>query len=113
MTDSDSASDFFSRVWEVVDAIPYGRVTTYGHIAEYLGTRSSARAVGWALNKSAGTGLPAHRVVNRFGALSGKMHFEGLHVMEERLRSEGITFTDEGCVDLERHLWVPGEEVGE
>lgn len=104
---SKSESDFFTRVWEVVEQIPFGRVTTYGHIAEHLGTRSSARAVGWALNKSTAAGIPAHRVVNRFGALTGKRHFEGPHVMEERLRSEGVTFTEDGCVDLQRHLWIP------
>jgi methylated-DNA-protein-cysteine methyltransferase related protein len=102
-------TDFFERVFEVVEQIPYGRVTTYGHIAEFLGTRQSARAVGWALNSAAGTPMPCHRVVNRFGALSGKRHFEGPHVMEERLRSEGITMLEDGCVDLERHLWIPGE----
>lgn len=105
-----SDADFFSRVHDVVAEIPYGRVTTYGHIAEYLGVRSAARTVGWALNGAGGTGLPAHRVVNRFGALTGKRHFEGPHVMEERLRSEGVTFTEDGCVDLEKHLWIPGRE---
>lgn len=102
-------ADFFDRVWDVVAQIPIGRVTTYGHIAEYLGTRSAARTVGWALNAAAGTPLPCHRVVNRFGGLSGKRHFEGPYVMEERLRSEGITFTEDGCVDLEKHLWSPSE----
>lgn len=102
--------DFFTRVWEVVACIPYGRVTTYGHIAEYLGLRSAARTVGWALNSAAVAGLPAHRVVNRFGALTGKRHFEGPDVMEERLRSEGIQFTGDGCVDLSRHLWIPGTD---
>jgi len=105
---SEDRDDFFSRVWEVVAEIPYGRVTTYGHIAEYLGTRSSVRTVGWALNAAAGTHLPCHRVVNRFGALSGSRHFEGPYVMEERLQYEGVTFTDEGHVDLDRHLWIPG-----
>ncbi len=104
-------SDFFTRVWEVVAQIPYGRVTTYGHIARYLGLGSSARTVGWALNGAGSAGLPCHRVVNRFGALSGKLHFEGPDVMEERLRSEGVAFTDDGCVDLERHLWIPAEEL--
>lgn len=104
---SDQKSDFFDRVWDVVAKIPPGKVTTYGHIAEYLGVRSAARTVGWALNAAAGTHLPCHRVVNRFGALSGKRHFETPHVMEERLRGEGIEFDDEGCVDLARHLWVP------
>lgn len=111
MTKQGESDDFFSRVWAVVEEIPFGRVTTYGHIAEYLGARSSSRAVGWALNKSAGSGLPAHRVVNRFGGLSGKRHFEGPHVMEERLLSEGVEFTDDGCVNLDRHLWIPGSDL--
>ena len=103
--------DFFDRVWDVVEDIPYGRVTTYGHIAEFLGTRSAARTVGWALNGAGGKGLPCHRVVNRFGALSGSRHFEGPQVMEERLKSEGVTFTEDGCVDIRRHLWIPGRRV--
>jgi len=101
--------DFFERVWAVVARIPPGKVTTYGDIAEYLGTRSAARTVGWALKAAVGRGLPCHRVVNRFGALTGKRHFEGPHVMEERLRSEGIGFTDDGRVRLDEHRWVPGE----
>lgn len=104
---STDRSDFFERVWEVVARIPSGRVTTYGHIAEHLGSRSAARTVGWALNAAAGTDLPCHRVVNRFGALSGSRHFEGPHVMEERLRSEGVAFDEEGCVVLDQHLWDP------
>lgn len=106
-----SNSDFFDRVWDVVAQIPEGRVTTYGHIAEYLGPRSAARTVGWAMSAAAGTPLPCHRVVNRFGALSGRLHFEGPDVMEERLRGEGIIFGDDGCVDLDRHLWIPAEEL--
>jgi len=102
--------DFFARVWEVVARIPPGRVTTYGHIAEYLGTRSAARTVGWALNAAAGSNLPCHRVVNRRGELTGRMHFEGPFVMEERLRSEGVTFTEDGRVNLSRHLWIPGQD---
>lgn len=101
------SEDFFERVWAVVGRIPYGKVTTYGHIAGHLGVRSAARTVGWALNAAAGTELPCHRVVNRYGGLSGKRHFEGPHVMEERLRSEGVTFDDDGCVVLEEHLWDP------
>ena len=104
-------SDFFDRVWEVVAKIPEGRVTTYGHIAEYLGTKSAARTVGWAMNAAAGTPLPCHRVVNRYGALSGRLHFEGPYVMEERLRGEGVAFTEDGCVDLRKHLWIPSEEL--
>jgi alkylated DNA nucleotide flippase Atl1 len=106
---------FFERVWDVVARIPSGRVTTYGRIAEHLqdtaarGTRSSARAVGWALSAASGAGLPCHRVVNRSGALSGRRRFEGPHVMEERLRAEGVTFGEDGCVALDKHLWDPAE----
>ncbi len=104
------SGDFFSRVHAVVAEIPHGRVTTYGHIAEHLSAKSAARTVGWALKAAAHTGLPCHRVVNRFGALSGKRHFEGPRVMEERLRSEGVAFTEDGCVDLDEHLWIPGAD---
>lgn len=103
--------DFFDRVWEVVAQIPRGRVTTYGDIAEYLSLRSAARTVGWALNAAAASGLPAHRVVNRFGALSGRIHFGGPHVMEDLLRNEGITFDDDGNVNIERHRWRPIDEL--
>jgi O-6-methylguanine DNA methyltransferase len=110
--------DFFERVWEVVARIPEGHVTTYGHIAEHLGTKQSARAVGYALHAVASSdegplAIPCHRVVNRFGALSGRMHFETPDVMEERLRAEGVAFTDDGCVDLEKHLWIPGDREQE
>lgn len=108
---SVGGDDFFGRVWAVVEQIPFGRVTTYGHIAEYLGVKSAARTVGWALNAAAGTGLPCHRVVNRFGALSGSIHFGGPHIMEDLLRSEGVAFDDEGCVVLDRHLWIPGGDL--
>jgi len=101
--------DFFERVWKVVAQIPRGRVTTYGHIAEYLGVKSAARTVGWALGSAKGSGLPAHRVVNRFGALTGRMRFETPTVMEERLRNEGVQFDDDGCVLIAQHLWTPAE----
>ena len=103
-----SKSDFFDRVWVVVADIPLGKVTTYGHIAEYLGSKSAARTVGWALNAAAGHGLPCHRVVNRYGGLSGQAKFGGPHIMEDMLRSEGIEFVNECVVDIERHLWIPG-----
>ncbi|MEM1044065.1 MAG: methylated-DNA--[protein]-cysteine S-methyltransferase [Bacteroidota bacterium] len=106
---SDERSDFFQRVWDVVAEIPTGRVTTYGYIAEHLGAKRSARVVGWAMKAAVGSGLPCHRVVNRRGALTGRLHFETPTVMEERLRSEGVAFTDEGAVDLRQHLWIPGE----
>ncbi len=100
--------DFFQRAWDVVAQIPDGKVTTYGHIAEYLGAKSAARTVGWAMQAAKDTWLPCHRVVNRFGALSGARHFGGPHIMEDLLRNEGVTFTDDGCVDMEKHLWIPG-----
>lgn len=105
----DQQADFFERVWAVVARIPAGRVTTYGHIARAVGAAGAARTVGWALKAAVHSGLPCHRVVNRYGALSGRLHFEGPFVMEERLRSEGVTFDEAGNVRLDRHLWVPGE----
>lgn len=112
MGDEETPDDsFFERVWAVVAEIPPGRVTTYGDIAQFLGRRGAAQVVGWALNEAAGSDLPCHRVVNRNGALTGRRHFETPFVMEERLRSEGVTFTEEGTVDLERHRWVPREHL--
>ena len=98
--------DFFDRVFKVVKKIPYGKVTTYGAIAEACGIRSSARTVGWAIN-GAGSSLPCHRVVNRFGALTGRMHFGDPDLMKELLLSEGVEFDKDGCVNLEKHLWIP------
>ncbi|HMN16150.1 MAG TPA: MGMT family protein [Ignavibacteriaceae bacterium] len=98
--------DFFNKVYKITKKIPYGKVTTYGDIAEACGIRSAARTVGWALNGSA-PDIPAHRVVNRYGALTGKFHFGDPNLMEELLRSEGIEFDDKGCVRLDKHLWKP------
>jgi methylated-DNA-protein-cysteine methyltransferase related protein len=105
-TSKNKKEDFFNRVYSVVSKIPYGKVTTYGDIAEACGIRSSARTVGWALNGCA-HGLPAHRVVNRFGALTGKMHFGDPNLMEDLLRSEGVEFDKDGCVKLDKYLWKP------
>jgi methylated-DNA-protein-cysteine methyltransferase-like protein len=99
--------DFFDKVYEIVAKIPYGKVTTYGDIAEACGIRSSARTVGWALNGTKESGLPCHRVVNRFGALTGRIHFGSYDLMEELLRSEGVEFDKNGCVKLDKHLWKP------
>lgn len=99
-------TDFFNKVYKVTKRIPYGKVSTYGDIAEACGIRSSARTVGWALN-GCGPDVPAHRVVNRFGALTGKIHFGDPNLMEELLRSEGVEFDDKGCVRLDKHLWKP------
>ncbi|MEX0774021.1 MAG: MGMT family protein [Balneolales bacterium] len=108
----NNSADFFKRVYEVVAAIPYSKVTTYGAIAEHLGVRSGARAVGWALNKTLthylGEEIPCHRVVNRLGQLSGKVHFGG-NVMEERLRQEGVVFLSPDTIDLKQHFWHPDE----
>ena len=98
--------DFFNKVYRIAKKIPYGKVTTYGHIAEVCGIKSAARTVGWALN-GCGTDIPAHRVVNRFGALTGKVHFGDPNLMEDLLRSEGVEFDEKGCVRLDNHLWVP------
>jgi len=101
------SEDFFSRVYMIVAKIPYGRVATYGDIAEACGIRSSARTVGWALNGAKEYGLPCHRVVNRFGALTGKMHFGSQDLMKELLQSEGIEFDKNDCVILKKYLWKP------
>lgn len=98
--------DFFNKVFEVAKKIPYGKVTTYGHIAEACGIKSAARTVGWALN-GCGPDIPAHRVVNRYGALTGKIHFGDPNLMEDLLRSEGVEFDKNSCVKLEKHLWIP------
>lgn len=99
--------DFYIRVYEIVMQIPAGKVTTYGLIGEKLGLKSSARMVGWALSSGAQRGdLPFHRVVNRNGELTGKMHFATPNLMRELLESEGIEFIDDK-VNLEKHLWRP------
>jgi methylated-DNA-protein-cysteine methyltransferase related protein len=104
---SKKNKNFFDRVYKVVEKIPYGKVTTYGDIAEACGTRGAARTVGWAINGASVTGLPCHRVVNRFGALTGRMHFGDPDLMEDMLRAEGIEFDKDGCVILEKYLWKP------
>lgn len=103
--------DFFEQVYEVVKRIPYGKVTTYGLIANHLGAKKSARMVGWALNASHGKkDIPAHRVVNRKGMLTGKFHFEGTNLMQQLLESEGIEVEDNQVVNFEKLLWVPEED---
>jgi O-6-methylguanine DNA methyltransferase len=99
--------DFFDRVYKVVAKIPYGKVATYGDIAEACGIRSAARTVGWALNGAKESGLPCHRVVNRFGALTGRLHFGDNDIMEDLLRSEGVEFDKDGFVILDKFIWKP------
>jgi methylated-DNA-protein-cysteine methyltransferase-like protein len=103
---------FFQRVYEVCRKIPCGRVTSYGAIAQYLGTKSSARMVGWAMNASHGLeDVPAHRVVNRNGLLSGKHHFEGTNLMQQLLESEGVEVTDSQVQDFNVVFWDPNLEL--
>ena len=103
------ADTFFERVWQVVAEIPVGKVTTYGHIATYLGKKGAARTVGWAMGAAPGAELPCHRVVSQKGILSAKNRFATPHLMEERLLAEGITFSEDGRIDMKKHLWIPGE----
>jgi methylated-DNA-protein-cysteine methyltransferase-like protein len=105
-TGTKAKQDFFNKVYDVAKKIPYGKVTTYGHIAEVCGIKSAARTVGWALN-GCGPDIPAHRVVNRYGALTGKIHFGDPNLMEDLLRCEGIEFDKNDCVNLDRFLWIP------
>ena len=98
-------NDFYNRVYDIVRNIPHGKVTTYGIIADFLGAKSSSRLVGWALNAVMDrVDIPCHRVVNRLGELSGKMHFDHPTQMKERLLAEEVTFIGE-AVDLSKHLW--------
>ncbi len=104
--------DFFARVYEVVKQIPYGRVTTYGAIAAYLSAKKAARMVGWAMNAShLQPGIPAHRVVNRNGKLTGKMHFGSPDLMQQILENEGVKVTDDAITNFSRHFWDPAIEL--
>lgn len=101
-----TSSDFYEKVYKVVAQIPEGKVTTYGAIAAYLGVASGARMVGYALNQSHKQRVPAHRVLNRLGQLTGRAHFPD-DTMRERLQQEDISFTDTYTVDIEKHFWNP------
>ncbi len=104
--------DFFERVYQVARQIPYGRVTSYGAIAKFIGAPRSARMVGYALNASTGMeDIPAQRVVNRNGLLSGKHHFGGTHLMEDLLISEGIPVANNQVQNLKHYFWDPSEEL--
>ena len=108
MEPSTISDSFFERVYAIVRQIPYGRVTSYGAIAKALGTARSARMVGWAMNASHGLeDVPAHRVVNRKGLLTGKHHFDGTYLMQQLLESEGVSIKDNQIVDLEKYFWEP------
>lgn len=105
-------SNFFNDVYEVARLIPQGRVTSYGAIAEYLGLKSSARMVGWAMNGAhSQKNVPAHRVVNRNGLLTGKHHFEHPDRMQELLEAEGIEVINDQIQNFEKHYWQPLNEL--
>ncbi|MEM8522689.1 MGMT family protein [Flavobacterium sp. PL12] len=100
--------NFFERVYSVVRQIPYGRVTSFGAIAKALGTARSARMVGWAMNASHSLDdVPAHRVVNRNGLLTGKLHFDGTNLMQQLLENEGIVVIDNQVQDFKNIFWAP------
>jgi len=110
--ETERKGNFFQDVYEVVKLIPPGRVTSYGAIATYLGAKGSARMVGWALIAShAQTGIPAYRVVNRNGLLTGKQHFGSESAMQAQLEREGIVVKDDQVVDFEKRFWDPAQEL--
>ena len=103
-----SNDNFFEKVYAVARQIPFGKVTSYGAIAKALGTARSARMVGWAMNNCHNLeDIPAHRVVNRKGLLTGKHHFDGTNLMQQLLESEGIVVEDNQIIDFEKHFWAP------
>ena len=103
---------FFEKVYEVTRIIPYGRVTSYGAIARFIGSPQSARMVGWALNNchSLEEFIPAHRVVNRNGMLTGKHHFRTPDLMQQLLENEGIKVVDDKVIHFEQHFWNPSSQ---
>lgn len=106
-------ANFFQKVYDVARLIPYGKVTSYGAIARFCGSPQAARMVGWAMNKSSSQKkfVPAHRVLNRNGMLSGKNHFGGPNTMKELLESEGHIIIDDQLVDFKKCFWDPMKEL--
>ena len=113
LKDLTNKHSFFEDVWDVARQIPKGRVTTYGAIAKYLGTKMSARMVGWAMGACVNTKpkVPAHRVINRNGMLSGKMHFSTPDEMQKRLEKEGIEVKEDKVVRFTELFWDPAEAL--
>ena len=101
----------FFKEYAVAEQIPEGRVTSYGAIANYLGAARSARMVGWAMNKCDTQKIPAHRVVNGKGLLTGKFHFDGTNLMQQLLENEGIVIVDNQIQDFQKHFWDPTKEL--
>lgn len=100
---------FFDKVYKVVRNIPEGRVTNYGAIAKFLGAARSSRMVGYAMNSSHDKNVPAHRVVNRYGLLTGKHHFEGTNLMQQLLENEGVKIVDNQVQGFKELFWDPSE----
>lgn len=108
-TDKDN---FFQKVYQVVRQVPYGRVTSYGAIAKHLGAARSSRMVGWAMNASHGLDdVPAHRVVNRQGLLTGKHHFQGTNLMQQLLENEGVEIIENKVQNFDVLFWDPAKEL--
>ena len=104
--------NFFERCYQVAQQIPAGRVTSYGAIAKYLGAARSARMVGWAMNASHGNeAIPAHRVVNRKGLLTGKHHFQGTNLMQDLLESEGLNIKNNQILNFNSFFWDPSDNL--
>ena len=109
---TSNTDNFFDRVYKVVKKIPYGRVTNYGSIAKYLGSAKSSRAVGYAMNASHNIpDVPAHRVVNKVGLLTGKHHFFGSNLMKDLLESEGVEIIDNQVIQFDSLYWDPSVEL--
>ena len=106
------SENFFQKVYEIAKLIPYGRVTSYGAIAKYLGAARSARMVGWAMNAShVHSDVPAHRVVNRLGLLTGKHHFGADNIMEQLLENEGVEIKKNQIQQLNKYFWDPSKAL--
>ena len=103
-------NSYFNKVFRVTEAIPFGKVTNYGAIADFLAL-GSARMVGWALNKCEHMTIPAHRVVNRKGELSGRNQFPNPTIMQQMLEQEGLTIIDNKIQNFKDHLWIPGDHL--
>jgi len=111
MAKSDN-DNFFEKVYQVAELIPFGRVTSYGAIAKYLGAARSARMVGWAMNGSSSKAdVPAHRVVNKTGLLTGKHHFQGTNLMQQLLESEGVEVIENQIQNFDKIFWDPAKEL--
>jgi len=108
-----SSDNFFEKSYAVARLIPFGRVTSYGAIASYLGAARSARMVGWAMNNSSHQkeDVPAHRVVNKQGLLTGKHHFDGSNLMQQLLENEGVVVIDNQIQNLDKVFWNPSTEL--